>query len=81
MGDLQILVSAVEAAVHAAIYDSSKSQRCQAAALIDASSDFNCVNCEAALHSIQHLCPLGSHQQMTAELMTGCEGRALPEWW
>ena len=49
-------ISGVEAAVHA-VHDSFNSDSCQAALLIDATNAFNCLNREAALHNIQHLCP------------------------
>ena len=58
-GSLQLCagqISGVEAAVHA-IHGSFNSESCQAALLIDATSAFNCLNREAALHNIRHLCP------------------------
>ena len=58
-GSLQLCagqISGVEAAVHA-IHDSFNSESCQAALLIDATNAFNCLNREAALHNIRHLCP------------------------
>ena len=61
-GSLQLCagqISGVEAAVHA-VHDSFNSDSCQAALLIDATNAFNCLNCEAALHNIQHLCPSSS---------------------
>ena len=57
-GSLQLCagqISGVEAAVHA-IHDSFNSENCQAALLIDATNAFNCLNREAALHNIRHLC-------------------------
>ena len=50
------LISGVEAAVHA-IHDSFNSESCQTALLIDATNALNCLNREAALHNIRHLCP------------------------
>ena len=59
-GPLQLCVGHIagaEAAIHSVrstFYDSSA----EGALLVDASNDFNSLNCRAALDSIRHLCPI-----------------------
>lgn len=58
-GSLQLFsgqTSGIEAAVHA-MNQAYHEEDAQAVLLVDASNAFNCLNREAVLHNIRHLCP------------------------